>query len=73
MKKQLLSQQRALAAALAEQRIKEMGGAGEGVGSPEQRAQASPSQRKAQQMRQTSKAVPAAPKSTKGKQPQGRG
>ena len=73
VKKQLMAQERALAAALAEQRIKEMGGAGEGVGSPEQRAQASAGQRKAQQMRQTSKAVAATPKAPKGKQPRGRG
>ena len=53
--------------------LKEMGGAGEGVGTPEQRAQASAGQRKAQQMRQTSKAVAATPKAPKGKQPRGRG
>ena len=50
-----------------------MGGAGEGVGTPGQRAQASAGQRKAQQMRQTSKAVAATPKAPKGKQPRGRG
>ena len=57
LKKRLLAEEKRLAIALAEQRLIEMGGAGEGVGSPEQRAAMTQQQRRAQQRQQTTRAV----------------